>query len=472
MSTISVNGTTLNNQLQALLEADSIDWGTNAGYQLAKDIFLYHPLGFRIAAGPVKLAMSRPRELVISTAREKIGPEMMLTEAFEKEWHDIKANDHIFATMTQARVYGVSAMVWGARGHPTDKPIDPWMYPNIDMFIHTFDALNLAGSMVLNQNPNAIDFQGKADGITGAGQPYARGNSLVVLNEFPIYLAFNSAGYGFNGRSVYQRGIYPLRSYLLVMQTDAMVARKAGLIVAKIKQAGSIVSNMMAKATGYKRSILQQGGTENVLSIDLDEEIAAIDLTNVNQALSASRKNILEDIAAAVDMPARYLTQETYSTGLADGTQDAADLMRYISDIRQQMEPLYDELTRICQHRAWSEEFFEAVRAAYPDEYRGMTYKQAFYSWTEGCKFEWPDLNEEPESEKAKADEIKLKGLTEMLRTMLPAVDPQNRARVLEWAQGNLNQMESMFSQELILDIEEIANYEPPAPLEEPKARD
>jgi hypothetical protein len=457
MSYVSLSNMGLNNQLQQLLEQDTIEWGTNAGYQLAKDVFLYHPLGYRIAAGPLKLAMSKQRE--IKFAR---GPEVMLREAFEREWKALSCDDHIFATMTQSRVYGVAAMVIGARGHPTDVPIDPWKLQDLDIFVHTFDALNLAGSMVLNQNPNAIDFQGKTDGITGAGQPYARANSLVMLNEFPVYLAFNSAGFGFNGRSVYQRAIYPLRSYLLVMQTDAMVARKAGLIVAKIKQAGSIVSNMMAKATGYKRSILQQGGTDNILSIDTDEDIEAIDLNNVNEALTASRRNILEDIAAAVDMPARYLTQETMSTGMAEGTEDAAELMRYISDIRKQTEPLYEKLTKVVAHRAWTREFFDACQNEYPETYGNVTYEAAFYDWFNGMSFVWPDLNEEKASDAVKVDEIKLKGMTEILRTLLPIADPENRARMFQWAQDNLNEMGTMFAQDMELDIESMQTFVPP----------
>ena len=38
MSYVSLSNMGLNNQLQQLLEQDTIEWGTNAGYQLAKDV--------------------------------------------------------------------------------------------------------------------------------------------------------------------------------------------------------------------------------------------------------------------------------------------------------------------------------------------------------------------------------------------------------------------------------------------------
>jgi len=75
---------------------------------------------------------------------------------------------------------------------------------------------------------------------------------------------------------------------------------------------------------------------------------------------------------------------------------------------------------------------------------------------------------EEPLSEKVKVDEIKLKGITEVLRTVLPVMDGPNRARAIEWAQDNLAEMPDTFKSDLNLDIVEIAEYELPVPLTAP----
>jgi len=75
---------------------------------------------------------------------------------------------------------------------------------------------------------------------------------------------------------------------------------------------------------------------------------------------------------------------------------------------------------------------------------------------------------EESESEKVKVEETKLKGLTEIARTIIPIMDQQNRARVVEWMADNLAEMPDLFQSTLTLDYETIAEYEPPIPLEEP----
>ena len=448
------------NSLQGLIECDGLEWGTEAGYQLCKQIFVWHPLGWKIAAGPVKTAMSRPRTMIIDDPLET-----ELRTAFDREWKMLKANQHIRATAVQSRIYGVAALAYGGEKIPTNEPINPWNLQNIENFyLKTFDPLNLAGSLVFDQNPNAIDFQSPAGGIASAGQPWHKSRAVVVMNEFPIYLEYSSPAFGFSGRSVYARALYPLRSYLFTMQADQMVARKSGLLIAMMEQSGSIVGNLMAKAGAMKRSLLQQSGTDQVLTIGKEEKIESINLTNVNDALTASRKNILEDIAASIDAPARLITQETYSTGLANGDQDAAEMLRFINSVREELESLYDEVTRICQHRAWSSEFFDGLQAKYP-ELKSMTYEQAFYQWRDATKFTWPDLSEEPQSEKVKRDEIVLRGLTELLRTMLPACDPENRARLFEWVENNVNQMPDSFRSNLLIDLEAIALYEPPTPI-------
>ena len=71
-----------------------------------------------------------------------------------------------------------------------------------------------------------------------------------------------------------------MKSYIQSMITDDMVTVKAGLLIAKMKQSNSIVNRAMQIAAGIKRTALQQGSTNNVLSIDVEEEISAIDLNN------------------------------------------------------------------------------------------------------------------------------------------------------------------------------------------------
>jgi len=113
-------------------------------------------------------------------------------------------------------------------------------------------------------------------------------------------------------------------------------------------------------------------------------------------------------------------------------------------------------------HRAWTPEFFKGLQNQYPEEFLGKTYEECFYEWKDSFEATWPSLVEEPDSEKVKVDEIKLKGLTEILRTFLPIADPENKARLVEWAIDNLNEMQDMFKSKLDIDLEALAEYEPP----------
>ena len=109
-----------------------------------------------------------------------------------------------------------------------------------------------------------------------------------MMNEEPIYIHYTSSAFGFVGRSVYQRALFPLKSFIQSMITDDLVTFKAGLLIAKQKPAGSIVSSMMKAAAGIKRTMLQEGATGNVLSIDIDEEIGSIDLTHTSTAMTTA----------------------------------------------------------------------------------------------------------------------------------------------------------------------------------------
>lgn len=457
MSEITINSSTLNNQLMSLLESKDIVPGDQAGYELCKAIWEYHPLGGKLVEKPVRLALSKPRVITVDAQ-----PKDMLVEAYEREWEKLGATNHIRDVMFINRTYGAAAIVIGADKIPTTSPIDPWQLPDLNIYFNQLDPLNLAGSIVTNQNPNAPDFQKPLAYATAAGQPYHPSRSCVVFNGTPIYLSYQSSGFGYTGRSVFQRALYPLKSFIQSMVTDDLVTFKAGLLIAKQKPAGSIVNRLMQTAAGIKREYLQQGASGNVLSIDIDESIEAINLTNTDTAMGKARDNIIANIAAASDVPAILLKDEAFTQGFGEGTEDAKAIVQYVSGIRDDMASLFAFFDKIVMHRAWNKEFYEAVKSAHPDIYKKMSYEQAFYSWQSGFNADWESLMEEPESEKVKVADTKLKGITEILRTILPSIDPQNRALAIQWAQDNINEMTDMFASSMQLDADLIAEYEPP----------
>jgi Protein of unknown function (DUF1073) len=461
MAEITVLGSQLSSSLYDLLMAGDMVPGEEPSYQLAKTIYAFHPLGGKIVDQPIKLAMSQPRTISIPNS-----PEERVREAFERKWKDISANAYIANTWRLAKIYGASALVYGAKGVDTKTPIKPEELSKLDLYFNALDPLNTAGSLVLNQDPNASDFQ-KPTMVTAAGQEYHPSRSLVFFNEAPLYIEYTNSAYGYTGRSVYQRALYPLKSFVQTMIADDMVARKAGVIVAKMKQAGSIADRAMAVFQGIKRNVVKEAQTNNVINIQPDEDIETLDLMNVDKALASSRKNILENIAAAVPQPAKLLNSESYAEGFGEGTEDAKDIIRYINHERESVQPLYDFFDPIVMRLAWTEEFYATIQSTV-DQYKDIPYETAFYQWKNAFEASWPSLMEEPDSELVKVEKTKFEALTAALEVLLPVSDPQNKARLVEFFADNMNESKRLFPNPLVLDYEDLANYEPPAPASEP----
>ncbi|WP_368763961.1 anti-CBASS protein Acb1 family protein [Klebsiella quasipneumoniae] len=444
-------------ELITLLDSDDIQPGMSAGYQTCKTIYLFHPLGGKMVDRPIKMAMNESRTVHISQA---YGIEQRLRDAFEREWKALGADKHIANAARISRIYGVSAIAMLVDNQEPSSAVDYRTLYKHNVTFNILDPLNTAGSIVLNQDPNAQDFQ-KVDGIRVAGKPYHKSRCVVQQNEDPIYLAYNSAAFGFTGRSVYQRALFPLKSFIQTMRTDDMVSVKGGLLVTKIQGPSSVVNNMMQKLSGIKRMMLKRGKTGEVLQIGANDSIESIDLSNLEKPLDSARNHILENIAAAGDMPAIILNSETFAQGFGEGTEDARSVAVYIDNIREWLEPLYDYFIRICQYRAWSIEFFNSLRADVPE--LKNTYSLYFSSWINNFEYRWPSSLKEPESEKVKVDEIRFKAIVSMLEVLLPQVntDDENRALLIEWAQTNANANESLFPQRLDLDIDSLKANRP-----------
>ncbi|HBQ6581896.1 anti-CBASS protein Acb1 family protein [Klebsiella variicola] len=447
-------------ELITLLDSDDIQPGMSAGYQTCKTIYLFHPLGGKMVDRPIKMAMNESRTVHISQA---YGIEQRLRDAFEREWKALGADKHIANAARISRIYGVSAVAMLVDNQEPSLAVDYRTLYKHSVTFNILDPLNTAGSIVLNQDPNAQDFQ-KVDGIRVAGKPYQKSRCVVQQNEDPIYLAYNSAAFGFTGRSVYQRALFPLKSFIQTMRTDDMVSVKGGLLVTKIQGPSSVVNNMMQKLSGIKRMMLKRGKTGEVLQIGANDSIESIDLSNLEKPLDSSRNHILENIAAAADMPAIILNSETFAQGFGEGTEDARSVAVYIDNIREWLEPLYDYFIRICQYRAWSIEFFNSLRADFPE--LKNTYSLYFSSWINNFEYRWPSSMKEPESEKVKVDEIRFKAIVSMLEVLLPQVntDDENRSLLIEWAQTNANANESLFPQRLDLDIDSLKANRPQQP--------
>jgi hypothetical protein len=246
------------------------------------------------------------------------------------------------------------------------------------------------------------------------------------------------------------------------MKTDDMVTRKAGIIVAMIKQAGSIANNIMGVVTGLKRNLVKEAETDNVISIDIEEKIESIDLTNVNASMAEARKNALNNIAAGAGCPAILINEETFAEGFGEGTEDAKHVAFYIEQFRREMGPIYAYLDKIVQYRAWNEDFFKALKAEYGSDTEGLEdFKAAFYEWSNSFEATWPSILVEPESEQAKSDKVRFDAIDQIATTILPQLDPENKANMIQFIEDTIAALPRLFPVKLNLDYDALREFDP-----------
>jgi len=82
-----------------------------------------------------------------------------------------------------------------------------------------------------------------------------------------------------------------------------------------------------------------------------------------------------------------------------------------------------------------------------------------FQDWKNSFKAQWPSLLIEPDSERSKAEKVKLEAIIAWCETTLPIVDPVNRVKILEWATDNFNEFQLLFASPLVLDMDELEAY-------------
>ena len=436
------------NALNELLVAPDIVPGDVISYETCKQIYLYHPLGARIVEGPVSLALSQKREIKVPDS-----PMEYCADAFNDEWKAIGGDSLVHNLLTVSRIYGVASIALLVDGMKSNEPIDYWDLPELDLSFNILDPLNTSGSLVLNQNPNAMDFM-KYTQIAVSGTAYHPSRSVTVTNEKPIYLGYTTSAFGYVGRSAYQRAFYPLKSYIKSLVADDLVETKVGVLVAKIKFPGNFVDNIMSWAASFKRSVVKEAETGNVINITPEEDIESLNMQNLEGPHVLARRNILENIASAVDMPVKLLTQESFAEGFGEGSEDAKAVARYMDRLRETMDPVTRWLDRIVMHRAWNKDFYKMLRRKFPEKYDETGYKEAFYDWANSFRATWPSYLREPDSDQVKVDDTKMKAAISVYQILELSFDPENKARLVQWLADAVTNNKLLYSSPLNLDYQ------------------
>jgi hypothetical protein len=466
MATINVGFDSLGNTLREIMLAPDITPGDAVSYQTCKQLFLWHPLGFKMVCAPLQLALAEGRDISVPNS-----PGERCTDAFKAQWAEINADAYIFQTAAMARTYGISSLGMLVDGEESSNQLRPWELPDANISFNVYDPLNTSGSLVLNQNPMAMNFM-KVQEISVQGNQFHRSKAVTIMNEFPVYIAYSSSAFGFVGRSVFQRALYPMKSFLKTMIADDLIETKVGVLVSKTKPSGSIANQIMRAAFADKRNVVKEAETGNVINVSIDESVESLNLQNMDAPHALARRNILENIATSADMPIKLLAQEAFVEGFGEGTEDAKAIARYIDRLRYSLDPLFKFFDLIAMHRAWTEEFFKDIQKDFPNTYGQMSYKEAFYMWKNSFTASWPSMLKEPESELARLEDIKLKAVIALIQVFEPVLDLENKIALYQWATDNISSNRTMFISPLEFDFDALtANLEDQQAQQEEQAK-
>lgn len=432
-------------ELGKILLADDLQPGDPVGYETAKRIYEYHPLGGKLAEKPVSMALSQEREIMIDGA-----PGDDVIEEFKRAREELNIDEQIHRLGVIAKIYGIGAMFIGIKDVDPKEPLSIEELRDPTLYINAVDPLNAAGSLILNQDPLDPDYL-KPRELAIQGTRFHRSRSVVLMNEMPIYLGWTDSAFGFSGRSVFQRILFSLKAYVECMRSAEMLARKCGVIVAKTKQQSSAANQIASMFMRNKREETKLARTGQVLSISVEEDVYALDLTNTGPALEIALKQIRETIACGSGTPSILVNEETFTQGFGEGTEDAKNVASFIEAQRRWLEPVLAFTDRIAQARAWTPEFYSLIQSRYP-EYKDRPYDATVAQWRQQFKAEWPAYLKESETEKSARIREQLKSLNETFALLWDKLDPDNKMRALEWIQDCVNSMPDIVPSQLMLD--------------------
>ncbi|WP_342656836.1 DUF1073 domain-containing protein [Pantoea sp. RSPAM1] len=457
MAEIQIN-TNLSSELMQILDSEAIKPGTDVGYNTCKLLWQFHPLGGKLVEKPINMAMCKPRSYNVET-----DPDERVVRQFREVWERMGLNEKIKNLFYVSRCYGAAAIGVGTDGVTCKDPLPTFGLREEDVYINVWDPLNAAGSMVTNQNPNSRFFQQANATLKIASKNWHPSRTRKIFNGTPIYLEYQNSTFGFTGRSVFQRVLYPMKSYIGTMVANNLVAKKAGVLVAKTEQNGSVASGIMAAATGKKRENVKISENEGVLSIGTKDDIESLNLQNIDKALSTARDNIISDISAGSDVPAILIKEEAFSNGFGEGKEDSKAISQYVDGVRQLIEPVMDYFERLVRYIAWNEDFYTSLKNDYPDIIT-EDYQTTFRMWEREFDAGWQELVEESPDKRRESDSKVVQQAGVLFSIMAPQLDPENRAMAAEWLASVTNATETYGDSPMIIDKEALSKYQPPPP--------
>ena len=426
-------------------------------HQDALEFLKHHPLLLAITGKPVIDALGRGFEY--SFPDTNIVPEAK--ERFEKIAN--QATVPVIRAFKLAFVYGAAGIGLVVNNEDPNKPIDTgWFSQQLEngYAISTFDSLITAGSFTANIDPNSVEFQKVLD-FSVNGKKYHYSRCKVVFNplEDPNYLQWESTAYGFVSASIIKRALPALQDYLLNKIAKRKLLKKVASFVHKQDAKSTVYDKITEYVAKIKRSKVEDLTSGEAVIIGTEESIESFNLSNHQQVMQFLSDDNMDDIANATGWQASYLKHAMLSTGMADGSNDAAQIDKMLYGVQNFTKPIFEWIDDILFYVAWTDSFIDSIALQYPDIYRGKTINQIRTLWRTGYERVFNPPTAEPAKDKAATDKTTVENIS-AIATLLQQVS--SNQQLFDFVQNAFNTANILNGIEIDIDSSQFVQEQEP----------
>lgn len=423
-------------------------------YRECQNIFLYFPLGKRLASALVNFAMSAPRKISFNDM-----PPAFVDRFLEiAQEYDIE--NIIRRACIQTRIFGLSGLY---ASHSDIKPHEPLSWQNIQKGIFAFniaDPLNLAG-LEISQNPLSPAFQ-RVNKAFINGVRVHNNRICVLFNDTPLYLQWIDSNLNWGSASIYQNMAGIIKSWNRCVIALERMATKAGSVVYKGRD-GSVLSGLAQNVAKKSLELIRNMQNDGAAMIDKDASIEFFSLTGVEvvDSIVSQMNNLI--LMALSDTPSALLLDKNLAQGFGDGSEDMKTLLMCVNNFREHsLRPFYNFVDKYLLALAFNDSYLAEAMRDYKDD---LPYA-SLSALREGIvkSFSWEFGNLYPDTEATRLDNAS-KTIDNL--TKLKALGANNADLESALNESAIFQNEITLSAELAsAEADDMLDYEADEPLE------
>lgn len=336
-------------------------------YQECIEIYQNWALGKRVASALPNVALSVDRNVTFKD----------LPKECEEHYKKVLINNNINQIMKDflinVRVFGMCTLFINIDGVEPDEAFSQKLINSKNNWrFSILDPLVTSGSNI-EMDPLKINYM-EFNEFYIAGKVTHLSRVYTAFNDMQFYLKWIDSNFAFGSPSVYQNLASLIPQWQRCVIALERAATKAGSIIYKSREAGSILTATSAQALRKNLDIIRNMQNDGIASIEKDASIELFNLTGISEidAIINQLNTIL--LMALSDTPANILLNDKLSQGFGEGSEDMKANVMLIESYREKfVKPLYDFIDKVLLHVAFTDEFIKDLINEYEIDFKNMS---------------------------------------------------------------------------------------------------